>query len=218
MIHDRRSAIVLPTAVVFAIFIAYALLRASDAAPEVVSADDEVVLENKASAYQLMLDKGWATSARPEIVQDRCYQEDRCWSSCQKSGRQAGTQELIPFAPVQDGKGWFTSLFSCWDYCCPADPPVGTCYNKHGCWGCADGYEKVASKPLAWCDDLCCTPGSCFWYKTHFPHACGCPGNTQVVDQTGECHHENSWWLCCPEGEYEDAQLSHMPVFDLKLS
>jgi hypothetical protein len=78
-------------------------------------------------------------------VRDMCYVSTSCFSGCTSETRGQ-------FVPVETSIG-------CSETCCPAQPPLGTCYYSDKCGvGCHPGYVSVASQGL--CEDLCCVPGS----------------------------------------------------------
>ena len=152
------------------------------------------------------------TSARPAALGDRCYQETTgtalCSSgqTCVETGRtpwwdnKRGPYHLIQF------KALHTSL--CTSQCCPADPPVGTCYKKWLTASCAMGYTKAYSSILS--GSLCCVTGSCFWFMTSMTN-CECPKGYESQDRTDSCM-ANGWALCCPVGADVSAmELSNKP-------
>ena len=79
-------------------------------------------------------------------VRDLCYRSTSCFSGCVSETR----GQFIPVESVTVG---------CSETCCPAQPPLGTCYYSDKCGtGCHPSYVSVAQQGL--CEDLCCVPGS----------------------------------------------------------
>lgn len=146
-------------------------------------------------------------TARPSKLGDRCYQETTGTALCStgqrciETGRDA-SYHVIEMAAVH------TQL--CTSVCCPAKPPVGTCYKKWLTYSCAAGYTIAYSSLVHSGGSLCCTPGSCFWFQTSLTN-CKCPTGYSAVDRTDSCT-AWGWALCCPEKtDLTAMQLSDRP-------
>ena len=141
----------------------------------------------------------WGTSAIPAATGLRCFEDDTCFAECGVNFRSVSATR---------------NPLSCWDQCCPDPAPIGTCYVDTYCLrGCAEGYESVAQEHP--CKDLCCVPGSCFWYKRQLINGCGCPAGSAVASEIGLC----DWALCCPAdagGVPRQQQVTtQTPAFDI---
>jgi len=144
----------------------------------------------------LFADEKFATSAAPPTSGNRCAIDNTCWFEC-GAGFKSSSKSNSPF--------------SCADLCCPENPVVGTCYVDKFWGGCADDdYRSVAQVGLF---DLCCVPGSCFWYKKQRWFGCDCPAGHRMMSHIGTCSlfSADSYALCCPEGNGPDGStiLSH---------
>ena len=153
-----------------------------------------------------------ATTARPSALGDRCYQETTGTALC-TTGQTCIETGRTPWWDAQRGpyhvikmKAVHTQL--CTSLCCPEEPPIGTCYKKWMTASCATGYEKAFSTLLS--GTLCCTTGSCFWFRTSLT-MCDCPAGYESADRTDSCS-ANGWALCCPSGtDLSTMQLSDSP-------
>lgn len=155
-------------------------------------------------------------TARPAALSDRCYEETTgtalcaTGQKCIETGRtpwwdaKRGAYHVIPM------KALHTSV--CTSVCCPANPPVGTCYKKWALSDCAEGYTRPFSSLLS--GSLCCVPGSCFWFRTSLTK-CDCPARFNAVDRTDSCS-AGGWALCCPiNTNLGTMQLSAQPFESL---
>ena len=153
------------------------------------------------------------TTARPAALGDRCYEETTgtalcsTGQTCIDSGRtpwwdhQRGAYRIIPFQALH--------TLGCTSLCCPQKPPMGTCYKKWLTASCATGYTTAYKTILS--GSLCCTPGSCFWFRTSITN-CNCPNGYEPVDRTDSCT-AGGWAMCCPvDGPaWSSMQLSDVP-------
>ena len=160
------------------------------------------------------------TTARPAALGDRCYEETTgtalcaTGQTCIDSGRtpwwdvQRGAYRVIPFKALH--------TLACTSLCCPEKPPVGTCYKKWLTASCATGYTKAYKTILS--GSLCCTPGSCFWFRTSLTN-CKCPKGYAAIDRTDSCM-DGGWAMCCPiDGPaWSSMQLSDVPFESVRTS